>query len=229
MEVFLIPTGRDRYDLYFEPPPDAEEAPVEDGGWFQGLRHRFREILREAEAERHRRHHEVARPEASGLAARLKRRILKWVVEQIAEQRLLWHLRRTTEVDVHAPSDLDPAEAGRVVRRGLQRDADRHLRGLLLHSVGLAFAILLIPIPGPNVVGYYFTFTVVGHALSLRGARRGLSRVEWRVTPNAALADLRHALGLGPPHREQRIHAVAARLRLQHLATFVERVAVPFA
>lgn len=229
MEVFLIPVGPDRYELYFEPPAEEEPDEADEGGWLRGLRRRFAEILREAEAERHRRHHEAPEPVSQGWAGRAKRRILRWVVEQIAEQRLLWHLRRTEAADVQAPSDLDMTRAGRIVREGLQRDADRHFRWLLVHSVGLAVSVVLIPIPGPNLIGYYFTFTVVGHFLSMRGARRGLSRVQWRVTPNADLAALREVLRLQPPHREQQIHDIAGRLRLQHLATFFERVALPTA
>ncbi|MDP1572542.1 MAG: hypothetical protein Q8L86_21290 [Vicinamibacterales bacterium] len=229
MEVFLIPVGAARYELYFEPGADEAIEDEEDGTWFRGLRRQFSEILREAENERHRRHHDVAEPVSQGWAGRTKRRILRWVVEQIAEQRLLWHLRRTASVDVQAPSDLDPAQAARIIREGLQRDADRHLRWLAVHAVGLAFAIVLIPIPGPNLIGYYFTFTVVSHFLSMRGARRGLRAVTWLVTPNPALAELRQALELGPPARERHVHDIAARLRLQHLATFFERVAVPTA
>lgn len=229
MEVFLIPVGAERYELYFEPAADEPIADEHDGRWFGGLRRRFSEILREAESERHRRHHDVAEPVSQGWAARAKRRILRWVVEQVAEQRLLWHLRRTSSVDVQAPSDLDPAHAARIIREGLQRDTDRHLRWLVVHAVGLAFAIVLIPIPGPNLIGYYFTFTVVSHFLSMRGARRGLRAVAWQVTPNPALAELRQALGLRPPARERHVHDIAARLRLQHLATFFERVAVPAA
>jgi hypothetical protein len=229
MEVFLIPVGPDRYELYFEPAADAEVDEADEKGWFPGLRRRFREILREAEAERHRRHHLVAQPESQGWAARVKRRVLRWIVEKMAEQRLLWHLRRAASAEVQAPSDLDMAHAGRIVREGLQRDADRHLRWLLVHSVGLAFSILLIPFPGPNLIGYYFTFTVVGHFLSVRGARRGLDVVQWHVTPNADLAELRQVLSLKPPLRERQIHDIAERLRLQHLATFFERVAVPLA
>jgi hypothetical protein len=51
--------------------------------------------------------------------------------------------------------------------------------------------------------------------------------VEWHVTPNADLTALRLVLGLRPPMRERQIHDIAGRLRLQHLATFFERVAVP--
>ncbi len=229
MEVFLIPVGPNRYELYFEPGADDDPEEADEGGWFRGLRRRFGEILREAEAERHRRHHDVAVLDSPGWAGRAKRRILRWVVEQIAEQRLLWHLRRTEHVDVQAPSDLDPGRAGQIVREGLQRDADRHFRWLLVHSVGLALSIVLIPIPGPNLIGYYFTFTVVSHFLSMRGARRGLKQVRWHVTPNATLSELREVLSLRPPLRERHVHDIAERLRLQHLATFFERVAVPTA
>jgi hypothetical protein len=40
------------------------------------------------------------------------------------------------------------------------------------------------------------------------------------------LTDLRAVASLDGEAREQRVHEIAARLRLQHLSTFFERVAV---
>ena len=57
MQVFLIPIGRDAYEPYFEAPDDAEDDDAGAGtSWFGRLRLRLREMLREAEAERHQRH-----------------------------------------------------------------------------------------------------------------------------------------------------------------------------
>jgi hypothetical protein len=42
---------------------------------------------------------------------------------------------------------------------------------------------------------------------------------------NPALTELRSLLAESAPHRMRRVHDVAARLRLQHLATFFEQVA----
>ena len=85
---------------------------------------------------------------------------------------------------------------------------------------------LLILIPGPNILGYYFAFRVVGHYFSVRGARNGLDRVTWTQTPSEPLTELRHALALDAAARLRQAESVASRLRLDHLATFFQRTAV---
>jgi hypothetical protein len=225
LDVYFIPLGANRFEPYFEQPDeDAREAPRATGV-FARLSARFSQLVREAEEHRHERQHE---PPGSVLG-RLQRSLMRWIAERVVEQRLLWHVRRVDEATLHVPDDMPPAEAERVFREGLAKDGDRHLRRMLLHSVGLALAIPLVVVPGPNLFGYFFTFTVVGHFLSFRGARRGASVVRWTVAPNAALTDLRRALLVDPPERHRLIHAVAERLRLPRLALFVERMAVPTA
>ena len=46
-------------------------------------------------------------------------------------------------------------------------------------------------IPGPNVPGFYFTFQVVGHFLSMRGAKHGLAVAPWTFKPSEDLSELR--------------------------------------
>lgn len=221
MDVFLIPMGRERYELYFEPPESdqPEEAAEESGGIVARLSRRFHEMLREAE-----------RPEpadgAPGFVGRVQRRLMCFIAERIQEQRLLWRLRHARAVAVYVPDDLDGAAAQAVIHGMLQRDADRHLRWGAVHLVGLLASAPLMFVPGPNVVGYFFTFTVVGHFFALRGARRGLSRIAWRVVPNGTLAEFRSAMHLAPPERRRRIVELAGRLRLERLPRFFERTAV---
>ena len=63
MQVYLIPIGRDEYEPYFEDDePDDADEPAETS-LFGRLRRRMRDMLREAEAERHRLH-ETAAPGA---------------------------------------------------------------------------------------------------------------------------------------------------------------------
>jgi hypothetical protein len=227
MQVFLIPIGPDTYEPYFEPVDVADEAgDGEAGGWLSRQRRKLTDMLREAEAERHRRHDPTAEA-AGGFVARWRRKSMRWIVERAAEQRLLWHLRTATAVTLVAPDDLTADEALAILRQGLKRDSDRHLRWFLVNLVGLIVSVALILVPGPNALGYYFTFTTVGHLLAWRGAQQGLRRVQWQVEPNAAMTDLRAALTMTSPAREDRLHDVAGRLGLRHLATFVERLAVP--
>src|SRR5687767_967982 len=132
MDVFLVPVGRDAYELYCEhvdDPEDEDEAgdepardevrPVDDvggaGAWvarlfarlkawpldlFARLKAQFQQML--AEAERERRHANVSAPRGNWLQ-RARRRGMRWVVESIAEQRLLWNLRRHVEATLHYP------------------------------------------------------------------------------------------------------------------------------
>ena len=81
-------------------------------------------------------------------------------------------------------------------------------------------------VPGPNLLAYFFAFRLVGHYLSLRGAKQGLSAMAWTYERSAPLTELRRVLGLDPIQREPRLHAVAETLRLEHLVSFFERSAV---
>ena len=232
MKVFLIPIGADRYEPYYEP-VDGDDAPTaEDGGFIARQRRRLSEMLREAEAERHRRHAPdtaAGTAAAEGWGARIKRNVMRWIVERAAEQRLLWHLRTADTALLHAPDDVAASDALSVLISGLKRDADRHFRWFLVNLVLLIVSGIFFFIPGPNLIGYYFTFTTVGHLLAWRGASRGGARVAWQVAPSADLTGLRAALHLPASDREPRLQELADRLGLQHLATFVERLAVPSA
>jgi hypothetical protein len=160
---------------------------------------------------------------------RVQRRLMRWIAERVAEQRLLWRLRRVETAVLHVPADHDAADAERRFRQGLQRDGDRHRRLLILHTIGLALAAPMALVPGPNLIGYFFTFTVVSHFLSFRGARLGSSRVRWTLVPSEALAELGRALTASPHERHRQIRRIADELRLSRLAVFVERMAVPTA
>jgi len=87
--------------------------------------------------------------------------------------------------------------------------------------------VFLILLPGPNVVGYYFLFRIVGHFLSLRGARQALRRVTWTKVPSDALTLLRGVVGEAPEQRASLVRDVALALHLEHLASFFQRAAVP--
>lgn len=228
MDVFVIPIGRDRYELYCETtgePEGAEPGPPATS-IFGRLRERFSVMLRAAE-ERQR---SGAQPvEAEGFLGRLQDRVVAWVAERIAEQRLLWNLRRETAVQAAHPSDMSFEQVMTLIRRMLQRDYERHRRWLVIDGIGLVGSAILMPVPGPNIIAYYFAFRVVGHWLSMRGARQGCDRIVWTGRACPPLSELRDADTLEPTIREARIHDVAARLRLQHLSTFFERVAIPHA
>ena len=122
MDVYLVPIGGERYELYCEVPDDPQELDAEPSqGFFQRMKQKFTSML--AEAEHHRRHGHVG-PEHVGWLGRVKGRSMRWVAESIAEQRLLWHLRRQEQACLFFPDDIDrgaaapPCSSGRCSATG---------------------------------------------------------------------------------------------------------------
>jgi hypothetical protein len=223
MDVYLVPVGRDRYELYCEVPDEPEEFPEESSnGFIARMKQRFSALLAEAERERRHGHAE----ERQGRFARAKASTLRYVAEAIAEQRLLWHLRRQDAACLFFPDDLDDRRATTLLRRQLGRDFEKHRFWLIVDSLGFIASGALVLLPGPNIIAYYFAFRMVGHYLSLRGARQGLDVVAWTTEQSAPLSELRRAIGLDADERERRVHDVAAALKLEHLVKFFERTAM---
>lgn len=223
MDVFVIPVGPDRYELYCEAAVEAPPVTTGSTGIIGRIRYQFAVMLHQAE-ERRRSGPSASR--ASSRLGRLQEWIMAWVAERIAEQRLLWNLRRENTVVAFHPQDLTFDQTQTLVRRTLQRDWERHRIWLAVDSVLLLGSIALVVIPGPNIIGYYFAFRVMGHWLSIRGALHGLREVVWTGQPCEPLTKLREAASLKGEDRNRHVHEIAAQLRLQHLSTFFERVAV---
>ena len=74
--------------------------------------------------------------------------------------------------------------------------------------MGVAVTAVLVLLPGPNLIGYYFVFRVVGHFLSWRGARQALDRID--VAPERGADALSELGGLAHLPREERADRVAA-------------------
>lgn len=222
MDVFVIPLGGERYELYCEGAVsgDAGDEPSGDGVWARARR-RFGEMLRAAED---RERTGLVPDVAPGWMGRQYDRLIGWVAERIAEQRLLWKLRQQDTVTVVHPADL-PFEATMVlVRASLGGDRARHLRWALVHALLFSLSGLLAIVPGPNLLAYLFAFRMVGHWLSFRGASQGLRRTLWNGRSSPELASVREALTLPMPARDARLRELGDALGLSGLSVFVERL-----
>jgi hypothetical protein len=221
MDVYLVPTGADRYELYCEPAgaPLADVDAPPTSLWGRGVA-TFRRALAEGE--------EARRGRASGDPSRLGRirlAIMCRIAEAVAEQRLLWRLRRETAACLHHPDDMAGADADTHARRRLGGDRDKHRRWFVIDGLLTVASAPIALLPGPNVFAYYFIFRTVGHFLSMRGAEQGLRVVRWQPLASPPLTGIRTALPLEPATRTQRLHEIAAALGLEDLAPFVEHVA----
>jgi hypothetical protein len=228
MDVYLVPTGSDRFELYCEPAEDPAPPALDGGsGPWRWLQARFNAVLEAVEHERDdQRPADGVPAKPAGPITRLRVRFFRWFAERIAEQRLLWRLRGQSGVRTFFPANLDGTRALEMIREHLRGDLNRHRRWIAADTLALLFSLLLTPLPGPNLPGYYFTFRVVGHFLSVRGARHGLDAVVWEMQPSAPLTELAELDHLSTAERETRIRAIADQLGLPRLARFVERTAV---
>ena len=218
MRVFFVPLGRERLELYYEAEPrDPVASTSHSSGWFARLQHRFDGWLMTVERRE--------AIDGTSRMSRLWQRMLAWLAEQAAEQRLLWHLQRHDRAVLNHPADLSGDRALDLARGMLKRDASRHRIRMALTFVGFLLALPLTPLPGPNLITWPLAFLSVGHLLAWQGARRGLTRVRWDTVARTELAELRAVIGQAGPQRAAGVERLAAALGLQRLASFVERLA----
>ncbi len=225
MEVFLVPVGVTCYKLYCEPSEVDQSPPI---GVVGRVLRRFREAgAAEQEAGCDRRAGVGCTPH--GWTARVRAGLVRGMAEWVAEQRLLWHLDHQEAAVLVYPEDLDPDRAMSIARATLHGDIDHHRFWMVIDGLGvLVFGPLFFFVPGPNLISWYFAVKMTGHWLAFRGARRGVSGVEWSTRASAALAAVRLALALPPGGRRTRLRELSRELHLQQLATFVERLVPPF-
>lgn len=219
MTIYLVPARRGRYELYSEAPDVQEEAPVPTGRW--------RRWLHAANQQWHALVSRAREGGDTGLWAPTRDRIVCALAESIAEQRTLWALRQAEAAEVRMPAFLDAGEARTRVMYDLQQARTHHLRWLIVDSLLFIVSGVLAIVPGPNLIAYYFAFRSVGHLQSWRGARQGIDAVQWAFVKDAALSELSELVDVPRHRRADRVHAIAARLELRHLADFFDRVAVP--
>ena len=225
MEVYLVPIGRARYELYSEQADSglAGDPDEPQSGLLARARQGFAEMLLAA-ADRERAKREGRWTVPAGRMARFRDWATAWVAEWVAEQQVYWTLRRIHSAVLVHPADMDGESAMTIVRSALTHDRRWHGRWAVAHGILFVAGGLLAVIPGPNLIAYYFAFRMVGHWLSARGAAQGLTRVSWSTRASEPLAELGEALLLAPHERRPRVAGIAAVLGLSELGAFIERI-----
>lgn len=218
--VFLVPAGRDRFELYSDAPDESPAAPARHDGvlrrWAHGANARWHALV------------EVARRGGSdGRLARWRDTVVSRLAETIAEQRTLWALRDKSAVLLRYPSMLEADRARAMLDALLAHARRHHLRWLVVDMVLFSVSGILFFVPGPNLVAYYIAFRLVGHLQSWRGARHAIEGIVWTIEPDAGLAELASLVDVPREARAPRVAAIAARLNLPRLTAFFDRVAVP--
>lgn len=218
MHLCLLSLGRDRFELYSEPPDEAPAAPAHGAGrvrrWMHSASMQWRELVETARGGA-----------ATGRFARWRDRIVCHLAESIAEQRTLWALSDQSDAMLLYPETIQEAAARATLTRVLQGARRHHGFWMVIDVLVFLGSAVLAPIPGPNLIAYYVAFRAIGHWQSWRGAGRGAA-IQWTFRPDSDLAELATLVNVPRAARASRVHAIAERLNLHRLPTFFERVAV---
>lgn len=218
MDVFLVPLGADRFELYSEPADELPDAPDHAAGplrrWAHRAQQQWRALVDSARGG-----------VATGRLARWRDSMICHLAESIDEQRTLWALRKVEAATLRYPSSISADQARRLLDRVLA--ASRRHHGVWLAVDFLLFVLsgVLFFVPGPNIVAYYLLFRVFSHGQSCLGASRGLTRVSWTLVSDPSLATLATLVSLGHTERASRVAALAEQLSLHHFAAYFEKKA----
>jgi len=210
MNVYMIPIGASGPVFYSEGPPREDARPSHEpkGGPRGWLERKFGTM----QTALHR--------QEGGMGLRI-RRLWGWLQRRIPpDEPLLRRLRKAGMVVVLHPSTSTREEARAGWLEYLAGRRGRHLLGLTLNLAISPLTVLLVPVPGPNVIGFWFAYRTVCHALALLGIHRASgARVTTAFRPSA---DLDEAPGEGVRGRAARL---AASHGLAGLGAFLGRIA----
>jgi Mitochondrial K+-H+ exchange-related len=218
MTVYLLSLGRDRFELYSEPPEKPSEPPRQGAG-------RLRHWAHAANVRWHALVESARQRTSTGRLAEWRDAAVRRLAETIAEQRTLWALAQHREAMLLFPASVEEPQARAALNRALEAARRHHGWWVVVDAPLFVASGLAVLIPGPNVLAYYLGFRLIGHWLSWRGARHALTSVQWTLIPDGNLAELAALVNLPRAARASRVDAIAARLNLHRLSAFFERVA----
>jgi hypothetical protein len=220
INVYLVPVGKERFELYAEAPEESPLDPPPGRGALQRWVH-------EAGIQWHALVDAARRGQEKGRLAGWRDAVVRRMAETIAEQRTLWALRGRSSAMLFFPAMLNETSAQAALRAALAHGRRHHGRWLIVDGVLFLASGILAIVPGPNLIAYYFLFRLVGHLQSWRGARDGMARIAWRVEASQSLAELAALVDVPRAVRASRVAAIAAHLNVPRLSVFFDRAAVP--
>ena len=223
MDVFVIPVGSiDTSSITSSQSRKRNsKRSLRQPGSSRGLQRRFSELLREAEE-----HGDEEKDQtATSWTQRMRDRMMAWIAKRVAEQRLLWNLRREERVvAVHptdVPFDVVLPQIQQTLQKGLRAPPvlarRRYHRVDRVRSAGDRSGAeshrVLLPVP-----------CRAGTGCRCAEPTRDDVACSGRAGPCEALNGLRDALQLPRRERHSRVQQIASTLHLRNLPTFFERV-----
>lgn len=209
MKVYLLPLGDEECLFYSEGPEltseDVATAPREGvRGWAEQKYKSLQSVLTESE---------------SGVGLRM-RRAWEWLQRRTApDEPLLRSLRGAQTIELLHPSSLSEDEVCEHWKCYLKSRSRRHTFWLVVNALFSPLTLLLAPVPGPNVIGYWFVYRAICHLLARLGIRRTLNG-----EINTTLVASDELDGTFAAANAERIASVEASFGLKGLGVYLERV-----
>jgi Mitochondrial K+-H+ exchange-related len=161
VKVYLLLVNDEEFFFYSddsEADESREDDPAPPSGVLGGLQerwHRFQKAFHEADAG----------------VARWTRRSWDWLHSLTRpDESMLVRLRTTRRIDLDHPASRNGADVARIWHDYLARRWRAHAVCLSYNALIAPLALALLwPLPGPNLIGYWFAYRAVHHWLILRG------------------------------------------------------------
>jgi hypothetical protein len=210
VKIFLISLDDGHYLFYSEGPDviiDNEPIISRRGirGWVERKYKSLQVILNESE---------------KGVGLRM-RRIWQWLQKRIPpDEPILRSLRGALAITLYHPPVLAPEKSMAMWVGYLKERQGRHMFWFIMNALVTPLTLLLAPVPGPNIIGYWFVYRAVCHLLARLGARHARSeRVETALVSTSALD--------GPiaTRDEERMGTLSATFGLVGLESYILRMA----
>lgn len=208
MKIYLLSLEDGRCVFYSEGPEVIADAePVEPRGGIRGWAERKQKsllaILNESE---------------KGVGLRM-RRIWEGLQKRIApDEPMLRSLRVVRALKIYHPQTFTEEETHALWKEYLKSRQGRHTFWFVMNALVSPLTLLLAPLPGPNLIGYWFVYRAICHLLARLGTRNVRKEsVSTEYLSNSALD------GSFGATDDERIASLALSFGLQGLNAFIMR------
>jgi hypothetical protein len=211
VKIYLLSLDSGRCVFYSEGPEaivESETAVAARGGvrgWVERKYKSLQVILNESE---------------KGVGLRM-RRAWEWLQKRISpDEPVLRSLRGVAEIELYYPLAFTEEETRALWREYLKGRQGRHTFWSAVNALVSPLTLLLAPLPGPNLIGYWFVYRAVCHWLARLGARN--ARNDQVTTRFLSTGALEGSFGAGD---DERIASLSSSFGLYGLDSFIKRMA----
>jgi Mitochondrial K+-H+ exchange-related len=210
VKIYLLSVEGGRCIFYSEGPEtvaESETTAPRGGvrGWAERKYKNLQAILTESE---------------KGVGLRM-RRAWEWLQKRISpDEPVLRSLRGARAIELYYPSTFAEEETRTLWRDYLKERQGRHTFWFVVNALVSPLTLLLAPLPGPNLIGYWFVYRAVCHLLARLGARN--ARSEQVTTSFVSTGALDNSFSATD---DERIASLSSKFGLYGLDSFLKHMA----